>query len=1025
MKHFDYLGRQRPSPQWTKLAAASVLAVAALAGCGGGSDGAPGATGAAGAAGAAGATGPQGPAGANFVATVNVGSNSATPSAAAVATWQALQPQVTVTSVAINSPPVVKFKLTDQNGNPVVGLGAKTQSSTATVGALANISFTLAKLVPATSAQVTSGTTTSTISTEPSKWVSYIVTKPVTVAQAAGTIAAADSCNNTATTAATWCGTFPAADNQGTLVDNGDGSYQYTFYRDVKAVAAVVASLNDSADGLSKKADLGDLTYDGSLTHRLGIFISGNMPGTGTNTPTAAASSVAAVPLVNTFNLGYDFVPNGGTPAVTRKIVDKASCTACHDGKGIGHASPAPTSFAGAGASLSSTAGTLTAGRNDPNLCVTCHTDQIKYSFNAGNMTFAADGITIVSAASSASTAVKRAAQAILYGRPVGVYPSLIHKTHMGDNLVLQGYNFNNNGGAQMFNKVGFPQDPANCTKCHTGTASTSGGNTIVTPNGDNWKNVPSLLACGACHDGINFATGAGITLADRDKDVAAKVAVGTTKSGHTGGVKADNTTCALCHDATTIPVSHRTTFATPNNPVAQAGVATFSFGITSVTVNSSRQPVVTFQIKKNGVAVTSLAVPTLVRNAASGAMVVSPAYEPIPGFASGPSIYVAYAVPQDGIPAPADFNVSASASLTNLLIAAGSPKAGTLTADAAGNFTVTLTGDTIGQPVDTGCTKVTAPALQACNPTAILASPVVIPTTATMVTGAIIGSFTQKGLTAYPYVAANVAVNPNVSATGGLATPGVLKKLVATGYTARRVIVDIAKCNSCHDQLGTNPNFHGAARNDPTACNICHNVNRVNTGWAVNSSTFVHGIHGASKRSVAYTWNKDWSQTLYPGVLKDCNQCHVANTVNFGASGATLQPNLLWPYNATGTTVAPVATTSPYIAQTAGTKYGLGFAFTAQGATVASYTLVDGTVVPAKVAGAGGYTRAAENTTLMSSPIASACFACHDTSLAKAHMVTNGGAVYEARSTALSKTEGCLVCHGAGKEFDVAVVHQ
>jgi cytochrome c551/c552 len=39
--------------------------------------------------------------------------------------------------------------------------------------------------------------------------------------------------------------------------------------------------------------------------------------------------------------------------------------------------------------------------------------------------------------------------------------------------------------------------------------------------------------------------------------------------------------------------------------------------------------------------------------------------------------------------------------------------------------------------------------------------------------------------------------------------------------------------------------------------------------------------------------------------------------------------------------------------------------------------------------------------------------------------MKTNGGAVYEARSTALTKGEACLACHGAGKDYDAAVVHQ
>ena len=440
--------RRHGLTRWSRFGGAVMLA-AVLAACGGGD------TGPAGPPGTNGTNGTNGTDGTNAVATLSVGSNSTTPSAATTAAWAALSPQVTITSVTINSAPVVKFRVTDAAGVPVVGLGNKSQSSTATVASLTNLSFTLAKLVPGTTTSVNS----QLVPAEPSKWVSYLVTKPVTVAQAAGTIGAADSCNQTATAKATVCGTYPTTDAQGTLVDNGDGTYEYTFYRDITQTATVVAGLTDSANGLSKTADMGDLSYDPTLTHRLGIIISGSAPGTGTNTPNAV-QTVAPVPMVNTFNMGYDFVPAGGTPTTTRDIVTKASCTSCHDGKGIGHFSTtSATNGVPPGAFV---------GRNDPRLCVTCHTDQIKYSFDAGEAPMMADGITF--AISSGTNAVVRPAQAILGGRAVGNYPNLIHKTHMGDELVLQNYNFNNNGDAQMFNTVGFPQSPTNCTKCHSGT---------------------------------------------------------------------------------------------------------------------------------------------------------------------------------------------------------------------------------------------------------------------------------------------------------------------------------------------------------------------------------------------------------------------------------------------------------------------------------------------------------------------------------------------------------------------------
>jgi OmcA/MtrC family decaheme c-type cytochrome len=765
----------------------------------------------------------------------------------------------------------------------------------------------------------------------------------------------------------------------------------------------------------------------------VGIQIGGAAPGTGSNTPNAVTVT-PGVNMVNTGNAFFDFVPNGSAVSATRDIVTLASCSACHDGKVLAHGS-----------------------RKDPNYCVTCHTDQIKFSFDQGNapMTSSAvapmtvDGFTFK--VQTGSNAVVRPAQAILGGNAVGNFPNMVHKIHMGEELVKQGYNFNN-AAEGLFNENGLPQAPNNCTKCHTGDAPTSAFTARQTVDGNNWNQVPSQLACGACHDGINFSDDSGSTLADKSTDLSVTAThpaapIGTTQSGHGRKGLAPTAACNTCHEASTIAVSHRANAPTPNNLTAKAGYANFSYAIKSVTVNASGNPVVTFQIKKDGAVVTALAVPTLVTNGANGQKVVDGAYEPIPGFAGGPTIALPYGISQDGIAKPADFNVRPSVSLTNLLIASGSPKAGSLSntvsagayqADASGYFTATITGDTLGQPKG-ACAAPVAPATATCVITAVAAAPIIIPANAQMLTAVLYGAFTQKGLSDYPYVAAVVTTNPTTGASGGLSRAPVLQQLVATGYTARRAIVASDRCNSCHDVLGTSPSFHGQTfnglavegtgpRNDATACAICHTTNSASGGWSYNSSTFIHGIHGASKRTVPYTWQSGQSYwTLgYPGVLKDCAQCHLPNTVNFGASGATLQPNLLATTTATGTTSAAGPSTSPYIAQTAGTKYGLAFSFTPQGQAVASYTLVDGTVVtPATPAPVGGYTRQAEATTLINSPISAACFACHDTVAATNHMLTNGGSIYGARGAqpVVSK-EACLVCHGAGSVQDAVVVH-
>lgn len=905
------------------------LMISGLSGCGG-NDGATGANGAPGAPGAPGAV-------------VNTSNLTA-------AEWLALKPTIDPASISVTiaSPPVVKFKVTDGNGNPLVGLGGQSLTAANNTAGLPhtnyNLAFTLAKLVP-----VTGG---------PSKWVNYLVTTPKAVGTAGGVVNGG----------VTWVGNYPQQEREGTLVDNGDGTYQYTFFRDIKQAATIVAALTDDATHV--KADLGDVSYNPALTHRLGIIVSGSLPGTGTATPTGV-QAVPPVPMVNTFNIGYDFVPNGGAVTVTRDIVTKSSCTGCHAGKGIGHVSTASaTNGIPAGAFV---------GRNDPRLCVTCHTDQTKYSFANVVEGTNADGSPKLTTSYMRTTT----------GEAAFTYPRMIHQFHMGKDLVKTGYNLNNHcnlaTGANLaacFNTVGFPQSQTDCTKCHDGSATKSDGsvNANQTTNGDNWKNVPNRMACGACHDGIDFATGTGITLANKAADIAAAQPVGTTRTGHGNsssgpiGPQTDDSLCSGCHTPTEIPFAHRYTVPTLNNAVVQSGVSTITYDLKSVTLNGTNQPVVTFRINKDGSPVTTLNTTT--------ASPVPASFEAITGLTRGPTIYVAYAVTQDGITSPADFNGRVGASLSNLLTS-GAVNAGTFTNVTVGTGTITTT-DTNGYFTAT----LTGPS------TALIT----IPAGAKMVTGLMVGRFEQLvgGVT--------VKIKP------------VLKTVVATitGNTGRRVIVAAAKCNSCHEQLGTKPEFHNGERNDPTACAICHTPNQINDGgsattnygWAGASNTYIHGIHAASKRSVPYTWAVwDFPNGLgsvqYPGMLKNCEQCHLPGTVNFGATGSTVAPNMLYTTASAGVTVAAgTAGLSPYVVP--GQDYGL----------------------PASVDTAGVLTAAAA-TTLVNSPMASACFACHDTSLAKSHMTSNGGSIYEARSTALLKTETCLVCHGVGRVADVAVIHQ
>ncbi len=240
------------------------LAVAAfaLSGCSG-SDGSAGATGATGPAGPQGPAGPAGPGAVTDASTMNLEELGAVINSSTA----------TIDSITIASAPVVKFTVKDANGNGVSGLGAR---NTSTPAALLNFRFGIAKLVPGTNGS-------------PSKWVNYIVTSAATPPVAV----------------------TPTADREGTLADQGDGRYTYTFYRDL-------AKIKDTP-GVT------DVTYDGTLTHRLVLTLTLGTDPTSGKFPksvnvisefTIDPATKAAIPLTAT--------------STRRDITTTAKCGSCH-----------------------------------------------------------------------------------------------------------------------------------------------------------------------------------------------------------------------------------------------------------------------------------------------------------------------------------------------------------------------------------------------------------------------------------------------------------------------------------------------------------------------------------------------------------------------------------------------------------------------------------------------------------------------------------------------------------------------
>ena len=263
-----------------------------------------------------------------------------------------------------------------------------------------------------------------------------------------------------------------------------------------------------------------------------------------------------------------------------------------------------------------------------------------------------------------------------------------------------------------------------------------------------------------------------------------------------------------------------------------------------------------------------------------------SGATELIDGFTGSPSIVVAYATAQDGIAAPSDWN-SGHDSMT-LLDALNGVNGNSLSVkDAATNtYTAVVKSSSAGG-------HSTAHSLA-------------LPGDAKMVTAVLKDSFTQDN-------------------KSNLAVPGMPAMMAATGNTpdgkanvARRVIFKEDACNTCHDRLGTSPNFH-TGNYSIAMCAACHTPNTVDgSGWAASSKAWIHAIHGASKRTVPFTatgtcTTDNFSRIGYPGVLKNCETCHLAGTYDFSASqytakdssGKTIVDNMLYITAANGTPTA------------------------------------------------------------------------------------------------------------------------
>ncbi|MDH3400357.1 MAG: OmcA/MtrC family decaheme c-type cytochrome [Chromatiales bacterium] len=360
-----------------------------ISGCGG-SDGAQG---------PAGDTGQQGPAGADGIGAPIIDISNSSDLADLIEDGNRLVVEITAATIA--SPPVIHFTVTDSNGVPVIGIDGDATR------------YTLVKLVPGTGNRF-------------GYWQSYI--NQFETADGGG-----EEVLEKALQATYESGSVDR------FVDNGDGSYTYTYATDPMSVTDPVA-----------------VAYDPNLTHRVAMQFDG--------------IDGAILP----YNPSFDFVPSGAA-IETRKIVATETCNGCHD------------------------ALTIHGRRNEVDYCVTCHNPgsrdqdtgalvemshlvhsihgaQMRLELGATESCAANGGIAFSDHGhwfctdTGDDTGVAIEFDADLYAYQVVGYRERLHN----------------------FNHVVFPQELLFCETCHT--ASTE------TPDGDMWLSNITAESCGGCH---------------------------------------------------------------------------------------------------------------------------------------------------------------------------------------------------------------------------------------------------------------------------------------------------------------------------------------------------------------------------------------------------------------------------------------------------------------------------------------------------------------------------------------------
>ncbi|HVA54395.1 MAG TPA: OmcA/MtrC family decaheme c-type cytochrome [Gammaproteobacteria bacterium] len=501
----------------------------------------------------------------------------------------------------------------------------------------------------------------------------------------------------------------------------------------------------------------------------------------------------------------YTLIPATGatTGFNADDIVDTATCNQCHDHLAV-HGGP----------------------RQDVHECVLCH--------NAGS-TDPSSGNTLD-------------------------FIVMIHKIHDGANLpsvlagtsyIIWGYQNSKND----FSDVKWPQNIENCTKCHA-------PNNPNAPDSSYYASVPSMAACGSCHDDVDFAQGAA--------------------GGHPGGVVTDNSQCTVCH------AENRIAGSVDQSHTIAAKVAAQDFqynilGITPTTPGS--YPVITFSVTNPQ------------KNNAAYNLATDPEFT---GCGSACRLYIDLAWSNT------DFtNTDATgAQAGNPTAQAVSFNALTATANGNGTYTITSPVQIPTNAIGSGTVGIEGhPATDSTTPgTYNVAVPVTSATQAFSITDPL--PVPRRADVVLANCQKCHGQNDGLSLHGNNRTD------------------NLTLCEMCHNPNETDLTMRPA---DPDATPNGVNTAAVDglEQRPIDFKYMIHAIHGADFRAtnnpsdpyIVYAYGNnptDFSSVGFPGILGDCTQCH-------SSTGYTLP----LPSGVLGTTVDTHATVQT--ANASGTKVFYG----------------------------------------------------------------------------------------------------